>query len=114
MELPKPEEVKTLMTAMSDRVQSIVEELVSLALDYGVHGKPMAFGEFSFQLTRVTRIADKWAVYVTANAGEPKDVMFTRIDEKLLFLEHSPEFVKAYHQRIVEVYDRLRSLTKTA
>jgi hypothetical protein len=107
MELPTPEDVKDLMTAMSVRVEGIVVGLILLATAYGVHGRSLTYGEFSFQ---VTRIQEKWSVYIFSSGG-PKDLLGARIDEKLLFLEHSKEFKKDYEERIVSLYQQLRKIS---
>jgi hypothetical protein len=108
MELPDPEDVKGLMSAMSYKVQCIVDEVVKLAADYGVHGRTIVFGEFSFQ---VTRISEKWSVYITSS-NWTRDLTGAKLDEKLLFLEHSDEFVKDYRDRIVALYGQLRKLAQ--
>lgn len=107
--LPDPDDVKGLMSAMSYRVSQIVGELVQLAVTYGIHGQPLTFGQFTFQLTRVT---EKWSVYISSDGGPPRDLLGTRLDEKLLFLECAEEFDKAYQARIISLYDRLRTLAK--
>lgn len=109
MTLPDPAEVKELMSAMSSRVAAVVADLVELATTYGVHGRTLTLGDFSFQLTR---ISERWSVYVTSTSGGPRELLGSRIDEKLLFLEHAGEFEKNYRERIVSLYEQLRKLTQ--
>ena len=109
MELPKPEDVRNLMGSVSHRVQTIVEEVVKLAMEYGIHGRSLVSGQYSFQVTRISEI---WFVYVKAYDGDPKEITRARLDEKIIFLEHSDEFVKEYRERIISVYDQLRKLAE--
>jgi hypothetical protein len=106
--LPDPDEVKRLMSAMSDKVAATVARMVALAVEYGVHGRIRAYGEFSFQLTRIN---ERWSVYISSSSGSSREISTSRIDEKLLFLEHAEEFEVDYTKRILDVYGKLKKVT---
>jgi hypothetical protein len=103
--LPDPAKVRRLMSQMSDKVADIVARMVALAIEYGVHGRIQAYGLFLFQLTRIN---ERWSVYITASSGHPRELPGARIDEKLLFLEHAEEFEADYSRRILDVYEKLK------
>lgn len=107
MTLPDPTDVKRLMSVMSDKVSDVVVRLRVLAAEYGVHGRILTYGEFSFQLTRIN---ERWSVYISSASGPLRDLEGSKLDEKLLFLEHVEEFEEDYLKRIRDLYGKLKKM----
>ena len=105
--LPDPQEVKRLMSAASTRVSDSIVKMRMLASEYGVHGRVFVHGQFSFQLTRVN---ERWSVYIVQGSSPPRDLEGAKLDEKLLFLEKVEEFEAEYAQRIRDLYETLKEL----
>ena len=105
--LPDPAEMKRLMTLASGRIEDVVTKLRMLAAEYGVHGRIFTYGQFSFQLTRVN---ERWSIYIVQGTSPARDLQGAKLDEKLLFLEKADEFEAEYIQRIRDLYETLKEL----
>lgn len=108
-QLPDPQEVKRLMCLASSRVDDVVTKLRMLAAEYGVHGRIFTHGQFTFQLTRVN---EKWSIYIVQGSSPARDLQGSKLDEKLLFLEKADEFEAEYAARIRELYATLKELAQ--
>jgi hypothetical protein len=107
--LPDPADVKRLMTLASGRVDDVITKLRLLSAEYGVHGRVFAYGQYSFQLTRVN---ERWSVYIVQGSAPARDLQGSKLDEKLLFLEKADEFEAEYGQRIRDLYETLQELAE--
>lgn len=107
--LPDPQEMKRLMTLASGRIEDVVTKLRMLASEYGVHGRIFTYGQFSFQLTRVN---ERWSIYIVQGTSPARDLQGAKLDEKLLFLEKADEFEAEYVHRIRELYATLKDLSE--
>lgn len=107
--LPDPAELKRLMTAASTRLDDVITKLRMLAAEYGVHGRVFTHGQYSFQLTRVN---ERWSIYIVQSSSPARDLQGSKLDEKLLFLEKADEFEAEYAQRILEVYEKLKKMVE--
>jgi hypothetical protein len=107
--LPDPQEVKRLMTLASTRLDDVITKLRMLAAEYGVHGRIFTHGQFSFQLTRVN---ERWSIYIVQGTSPARDLQGSKLDEKLLFLEKADEFEAEYIQRIRDLYETLKELAQ--
>lgn len=105
--LPDPQEMKRLMTLASGRVDDVITKLRMLAAEYGVHGRIFTHGQFTFQLTRVN---ERWSIYIIQGSSPARDLQGAKLDEKLLFLEKADEFEAEYGQRIKDLYATLQEL----
>jgi hypothetical protein len=107
--LPDPTDMKRLMTLASGRVDDVLTKLRMLAAEYGVHGRIFTYGQFSFQLTRVN---ERWSIYIVNGSSPARDLQGSKLDEKLLFLEKADEFEAEYAQRIRDLYGTLKELAQ--
>ena len=108
MNLPDPQEVKRLMSSASNRVRDIIVQMRMLADQYGVHGDvTTCTGDLSFQLTRIN---ERWSVYVFPAVGSTHDLEGAKLDEKILFLEQADQFQAAYAKRILGLYEKLKKM----
>lgn len=108
-QLPDPADVKRLMTLASSRLDDLITKLRLLAAEYGVHGRVFTHGQYSFQLTRVN---ERWSIYIVHGTAPARDLQGSKLDEKLLFLEKADEFEAEYGQRIRDLYETLQELAE--
>jgi len=107
--LPDPADMKRLMTVASSRVDDVITKLRLLAAEYGVHGRVFTHGQYRFQLTRVN---ERWSIYIVQDSSPARDLQASKLDEKLLFLEKADDFEAEYEQRIRDLYETLQELTE--
>lgn len=106
--LPDPDEISRLMGLVASRVTEILVRMRLLAIKYGVHGWILTTGGFEFQLTRVN---EKWSIYLSSQTMTKRDLEYAKMDEKILFLEHAETFESDYSKRILELYGKLKKTT---
>ena len=107
--LPDPVEMKRLMTQASGRVDDVLTKMRLLASEYGVHGPILTYGQYSFQLTRVN---ERWSIYIVGGSSPARDLQGAKLDEKLLFLDKAGDFQAEYAGRIRQIYATLKDISE--